>query len=231
MNLNGEHRIAATRERVWRAMRDTDTLRQCIPGCEDVQSVDKSHFNGRLMTRMGAVSTVFSGQVLVSDERFPKQWRVAGHAESPSAGWADGTADIGLAEVPGGTVVSYRLNLQPGGRLAAMGDRLLRGVAMRMANDFFTRLTERLMPEPPDRPPANDPVDRSDAAATPPRRVVLPLTPTPPAAPAASAARSGSSAGAAPAPPQSRAQRIIITVGWVFCAFILLALGYAMVPH
>lgn len=222
MNVSGEHRVAAARDRVWQALHDADTLRGCIPGCEDVHALDSRHYAGRMMARVGAVSTVFSGQLIVSDERFPKEWHLAGHAESPSAGWADGTASIRLAEVAGGTMVSYRLRLDPGGRLAAVGDRLLRGAAMRMADDFFTRLTERLMPEPP----SGEPLDRSDPSGVPPRRIVLPLTPPPPvAAPAGPAAKTD-----APA-PMPRGQRIIIGVGWAYCAFVLLSMGLALFAH
>lgn len=221
MNVSGEHRVTATRERVWQALHDPDILRTCIPGCEDVQELEPHQFAGRLMARIGAVSTVFTGQILITDEYFPKGWQVAAHAESPSAGWADGTATVRLSAVSGGTVVAYRLHVDPGGRLAAVGDRLLRGVAMRMANKFFTRLAEHLMPEHPKQ----EPEDRADPAGAPPRRQVLPLAPTPATSPPPSPA-----ATAAPAKPQGmgRGQRIIITVGVAYCALVWLSMGLAL---
>jgi carbon monoxide dehydrogenase subunit G len=221
MNVSGEHRVAASRERVWQALHNADILRACIPGCEDVRAVEPHVFAGRIVTRIGAVSTVFTGRLMVSDESYPKGWHVAAHAESPSAGWADGTASVHLAAVSGGTMVSYRMHVDPGGRLAAVGDRLLRAVAMRMATDFFNRLTELLMPEPQGGPPQ----DRSDPGTVPPRREVLPLAPTPePPAPATSAASTPEPAGG----PMPRGQRIIIGVGWAYCAFILLSMGLAL---
>lgn len=222
MNVSGEYRLAATRERVWQALHDADILRACIPGCEDVQAVEAHQFAGRMMARIGAVSTVFTGQVLLSDENYPKGWQVAAHAESPSAGWADGTASIRLASVAGGTLVAYRLHVDPGGRLASVGDRLLRGVAMRMANDFFTRLTEHLMPEPP----TEEPQDRAEATAAIPRRKVLPLAPTPDSPPATAVTPALVQPEAMP-----RGQRIIILAGWLFCAFILVSLATAVIKR
>lgn len=221
MNVSGEHRVTASRERVWQALHDPNLLRACIPGCEEVQEVEPHQFSGRMMARIGAVSTVFTGQILLSDEAFPKGWQVAAHAESPSAGWADGTASIRLSSVSGGTMVAYRLHVDPGGRLAAVGDRLLRGVAMRMANDFFTRLAEHLMPEHP----IEEPEDRAEPAGTAPRRKVLPLAPTPePPLPAA--------APLATEPPlparMGRGQRIIITVGVAYCLLVWLSMGLAL---
>lgn len=217
MDVSGEHRLAAGPDRVWRELHDADTLRACIPGCEDVQVITRDQFVGRLMTRIGAISTVFTGRLMVSDEHFPKDWEVSAHAESPSAGWADGNAKIRLSPVSGGTMVSYRIHVEPGGRLAAAGDRLLRGTAMRMANDFFTRLTERLMPA---SAPSGDPMDRAAPAATPSHRIVPALAPTasPPTATVEHPAP----------PPKSRAQDIIIRIGWAFCAFILLSMALAL---
>ncbi|MCR6631773.1 MAG: carbon monoxide dehydrogenase subunit G [Magnetospirillum sp.] len=226
MNVNGEYRVAAEREAVWQALHDPATVRACLPGCEDVQAVSPQQFAGRMMARVGAVSTVFSGRLFVSDEAFPKGWQISAHAESPTAGWADGTARIQLSPVSGGTMVAYRLQVDPGGRLAAVGDRLLRGVALRMANDFFTRLTEHMMPHPP----ANDPQDRSEASPNAPRRVVAPLAPI------------GATAAAAAAPPPSPAkpaaperastgQRIIIGVGLAYFVFVLTSMTLGLLSR
>lgn len=221
MNVSGEHRVAATRERVWQALHDAEVLHLCIPGCEDVHAEEAHVFTGRVMARIGAVSTVFTGRLMLSEESYPKGWQVAAHAESPSAGWADGTANVRLSSVSGGTVVAYRVHLDPGGRLAAVGDRLLRGVAMRMANDFFTRLTEQLMT--PSH--SGDPQERSGPDAIPPRRKVLPLGPDP--QPAAAPAAKAASGPPAPA-GMPRGQRIIIGVGLAYCAFVWLSMALAL---
>jgi carbon monoxide dehydrogenase subunit G len=222
MNVSGEHRLTADREQVWNALHDPETLRACIPGCEDVQAVGSDQFVGRLMARVGAVSTVFTGRLFILDESYPKGWQLNAHAESPTAGWADGTARIHLSSVSGGTVVTFRLHVDPGGRLASVGDRLLRGVALRMANDFFTRLTELLMP------PARDeePQEMAEPGATPPRRVVMPLAPT--AAPLPP--KPVHEAPAAPA-GMPRGQRIIVAVGLAYYAFVLTSMALALLSR
>ncbi|HTH16890.1 MAG TPA: carbon monoxide dehydrogenase subunit G [Magnetospirillum sp.] len=227
MNVNGEYRVAAERERVWTALHDPETLRACIPGCEDVQEVSPHEFSGRVMARVGAVSTVFTGRLLVSDEDFPMGWQISAHAESPSAGSADGTAAVRLSSVGGGTLVAYRIHVDPTGRLASVGDRLLRGVAVRVANDFFARLAERLTPHPIEA----EPQDLAEPGTAPPHRVVQPLAPTgappqPSAPPATHVAEAGPTGMF-----RSKAQRIIILVGWVYYAFVLLSMGLALSRH
>lgn len=222
MNVNAEYRIPARRERIWETLRDPETLRACIPGCEDIQQVSAGEYSGRLMARVGAVTTVFAGRLRLDDEDFPKGWTVSAHMESPSAGWADGHATVVLTEEAAGTVLGYRVKLDTGGRLASVGNRLVQGVAIRMANDFFTRLIERMKPHPI----ATEPQELAEPGATPPKRIVTPLAPT------------SSPVEAAPSPTVTQplahdtglpgldshsplVTRIIIGAGWVFYAGLL----------
>jgi len=226
MNVDGEYRIPAPRERIWEALHDPETLRACIPGCEDIHKLAEGEYAGRLSARVGAVTTVFAGTLRLSDEDFPGAWTVSAQVESPSAGSAQGWASVVLTAEATGTVLSYRARMEAGGRLASVGNRLLHGVAIRMANDFFTRLIERMKPHPI----ATEPQELAEPVAKAPRRIVNPLAPT--SAPVEGPAPSHP---ATPPPAENAGlpgvdshsplvTKIIITAGWILYAGILIVM-------
>jgi len=213
MNVNGEYRIPAPRERIWEALRDPETLRACIPGCEAVRKISDSEFEVQLTAQVGAVTTVFTGHLTSTEEDYPRGWTVNAQVQSRNAGFADGHGQVTLSAEADGTVIGYRGRLEPGGRLAAVGQRLLHGVAIRMANEFFARLIERLRA----RPPAAVPVDMAEPVrVAPPTRAINPIAPAPEAAivPAPE-----------PAPPAesytARGQRKVMIIGILLYLAIL----------
>ena len=225
MNVDGEYRIPTPRERIWEALHDPETLRACIPGCEDIHKLAEGEYAGRLMARVGAVTTVFAGTLRLADEDFPRGWTLSAHVESSSAGWADGWASVALTAEAQCTVLIYRARIGTGGRLASVGNRLLHGVAIRMANDFFARLIERMKPHPI----ATEPQEMAEPAVKAPRRIVNPLAPI--SAPLEGpAARPGSpppaeNAGLPGVDTHSpRVTRIIVTAGYVFYAGLLIVM-------
>lgn len=226
MNVNGEYRIPAPRERVWEALRDPETLRACLPGCEEMRRTADGAYEGRLTTQVGAVTTVFSGRATLEDEDFPRSWVISAQARSQSAGFADGQATITLTAEGQSTVIGYRARVEPGGRMASVGNRLLHGVAIRMANEFFARLIGRLAP----KRPGSEPQDLAGPATVGrPPRMVTPVAPT-------QADSYGSEMVPVGQPPPDseavpglayqgdvdpRTQSRIIVAGWVVYAIIL----------
>lgn len=226
MNVNGEYRIPASRERVWEALHDPEVLRACIPGCEELRRASETEFEGRLTAQVGAVTTAFAGRLTLTDEKPPDAWAMAAQVRSASAGWADGQATVTLTAEFGGTVLGYRARIEPGGRLASVGGRLLHGVAIRMANDFFARLIERLRPHPL----AAEPQELAEPVSAMPPRLVTPLAPTSaPAAPAVAPAStpprlSDAAPGLLYQGPTPRAQNRILTIGTIIWLVIFACL-------
>lgn len=233
MNVNGEYRIPAPRERLWEALRDTETLRACIPGCEAVRKVSEQEYELRLTAQVGAVTTVFDGRVVLSEEDFPRGWMVSAQVQSQAAGFADGQATVTLTAELDGTVLGYRARMEPGGRLASVGHRLLHGVAIRMANEFFVRLIERLKPPRPGAAPQElaEPVPMAPAPKINPIAPVQAASPGPIAATAAGTPAPESHA-TADLPYQGevspRTQRIVIVVGWIF---FIVVVGVMYLPR
>ncbi len=146
MELTGERFLPLTRERVWTALNDPDVLRLSLPGCESLERVDDTHYKVVMAATVGPVKARFNGKLTLTDLQAPVSYSLTFEGSGGAAGFGKGNAQVGLESDDGGTRLIYRANAQVGGRLAQVGTRLIDGVAKKMAEDFFARLTLALEP-------------------------------------------------------------------------------------
>ncbi|OWY04509.1 carbon monoxide dehydrogenase subunit G [Thioclava sp. IC9] len=137
MRFEGDHLIPADPETVWRGLNDPEVLRRAIPGCEAMEQTGEAEFTATVVARVGPVSASFRGKVDLSDLVPPVSYRIAGRGQGGPAGFAKGGAEIKLAPEGEGTRLSYVADVEVGGKLAAVGGRLIQGVARKNAEDFF----------------------------------------------------------------------------------------------
>jgi carbon monoxide dehydrogenase subunit G len=143
MDLNGEYRIAAPREAVWMALNDAEVLRQCIPGCESVEKTSDTEFNAKVRAKVGPVSAGFTGKVTLSDLDPPNGYKISGEGQGGVAGFAKGGADVRLKpDDSGGTILTYAVQANVGGKIAQIGSRLIESTARSMAEQFFGKFAE-----------------------------------------------------------------------------------------
>src|SRR5438132_7028942 len=103
--------------------------------------------------KVGPVSARFKGKVLLSDLDPPNGYKISGEGEGGVAGFAKGGATVGLAEKDGGTLLSYHVEAQIGGKLAQLGQRLINGTAKKLADEFFANFAKALQAQRKDVPP------------------------------------------------------------------------------
>jgi len=141
MDLTGEYRIPASREKVWDALNDPEILKQCIDGCEELNKESDTEFTARVTAKVGPVKAKFKGKVTLSNIDAPNGYTISGEGQGGVAGFAKGGADVKLAEDGGETVLTYAAKAEVGGKLASVGSRLVEGVAKKTADDFFGKFS------------------------------------------------------------------------------------------
>ncbi len=146
MELTGEQRLPVTRERVWAALMDTETLRAAIPGCESVVHEGEGRYAVSVVAAVGPVKARFKGRLQQQDLQPPHRYTLSFEGDGGMAGFARGSAEVELSEAEGAahTVLAYRAQAQIGGRLAQIGSRLVDAAAARMSQQFFERLTQAI---------------------------------------------------------------------------------------
>lgn len=144
MDMTGEYRIPASKQKVWEALNDPDVLKASIPGCEDLQKISDTELTAKVAAKVGPVSAKFSGKVTLSDIDAPNGYKISGEGQGGVAGFAKGGAEVQLEEDAGETVLKYTATAQVGGKLAQIGSRLIDSTAKKMANEFFGKFVEQV---------------------------------------------------------------------------------------
>jgi uncharacterized protein len=147
MTMNGEYQLAAPQQVVWEKLNDPAVLKVCIPGCEQLDKTSDTEFQAVATTKIGPVKTKFKGKVTLSDLDPPNSYKISGQGDGGVAGFAKGGATVKLSPRDGGTLLSYTVEAQIGGKLAQLGQRLINGAAKKIADDFFQNFATAVNPK------------------------------------------------------------------------------------
>jgi carbon monoxide dehydrogenase subunit G len=157
MEMTGEFRIPAPRQRVWEGLNDPEILKNSIPGCQTIEKLSDTEFTAKVLAQVGPVKANFAGKVTLSDLEPPQSYTIAGEGSGGVAGFAKGSAKVNLDDEGGSTtVLHYAVQAHVGGKLAQIGSRLIDSVARRMAENFFTRFVAAVAPDQPAAGPTAD---------------------------------------------------------------------------
>jgi uncharacterized protein len=151
MKIEGTHEIRANRARVYQVLTDPEVLKRCIPGCERLEQTGENAYSVTMRAGVGSIKGLFTGNVKLEDMRPPEHFRMTVDGKG-QPGFLKGTGDIDLEEKDGATVASYKGDVQVGGTIAGVGQRMIQGAARMMSSQFFTAIeaeAQARVDEPP----------------------------------------------------------------------------------
>ena len=144
MKVTGKHALAVPRDVVWEAILDPEVLSRTLPGCEDMAPVGDNQFRGKLKMKVGPVQGLFEGGVELLDLDPPNGYNLKMDGKG-APGFVNGTGSIRLEEADdGGTLLHYDIDARVGGRIAAVGQRLLDSSAKVLTRQGLQGLDKQL---------------------------------------------------------------------------------------
>jgi carbon monoxide dehydrogenase subunit G len=144
MDLHGEYRVPAPPQQVWAALNDPEALQACIPGCKRLEKTSETTFASVVISKVGPITATFNGTVTLSDLDPPRGYTIIGDGQGGAAGFARLSAHVKLVEDGTDTLLRYDAKVDVGGKLAAVGSRLVQTVANKNVEDFFGAFAQRL---------------------------------------------------------------------------------------
>jgi uncharacterized protein len=145
MKIEGEYVFNGPREEVWELVRDPEVLSTALPGTQSLNQVSESEYEGTMHVRVGPVAGVFAGRLVVSDEVPPESLTLTVEGRG-APGFATGTGHVQLfSQEDDTTLMKYEGEMQIGGKLASVGQRLLDTASKSMIRQGLEALNQALL--------------------------------------------------------------------------------------
>jgi carbon monoxide dehydrogenase subunit G len=146
MKVSGSYTVPVPQESAYRLLQDPAVLAKCMPGCESLDRVGENEYAMRMKMVLASVSGLFAGKVRIADENPPTGYKLIVEGAG-KIGFMKGEGVLTLSPSDTGTSVHYDGDVQVGGTIANVGQRLLDTTSRMLIKKFFERLvTEASQP-------------------------------------------------------------------------------------
>ena len=145
MKIEGEYMFDGTREQVWDVVRDPEVLATALPGTQSLEQVSENEYQGEMHVRIGPVAGLFSGLLVISDEVPPESLTMTVEGKG-KPGFVKGTGSVQLiSQEANKTLMQYQGDMQIGGRLASVGQRMMDSVSKSLLKQGLDSLNQALI--------------------------------------------------------------------------------------
>src|SRR6478672_10843305 len=125
MKISGSATLNAPVDQVWAAFNDPAVLARTLPGCQQLREVGPDAYKMTITAGVASIKGTYEGDVALTEQNPP--------------GTVSADVKVLLEESPtGGTALTYDADAVVGGAIGGVGQRMLTGVAKKMAGQFFT---------------------------------------------------------------------------------------------
>lgn len=144
MKIESEYLFNGSRDKVWELLLDPAVMAIALPGTESLEKTSEDEYNGLMRVGVGPVNGKFSVQIILTDKIEPESFTMNISAKG-APGFVKGIADVELSEdAENETVMKYSADLNIGGKIAIVGQRLLDTVGRSMTNQGLDSLNREL---------------------------------------------------------------------------------------
>ena len=143
MKVEGVRELPADRPRVWKLLMDPAVLTRCIPGCERLEPTGENSYKAVLKVAIAAIKGSYNGTVTMTDLDAPKSYKLTVEGKG-TPGFVRGVASVTLTQEGESTDFRYSGDVQVGGLVASVGQRMLQGMATTLLYQFFESLNREV---------------------------------------------------------------------------------------
>ena len=135
MRLEGSYTIHADRETVWKLLLNPDVLARVVPGCQKLVPNPDGSYSATMKVGIAMIKGTYQGRIEILDPVPPEHFRMKVDGKG-STGFLRGEGTLTFAENGGDTLITYGGDVQVGGLIASVGQRLILGAARQLPSLF-----------------------------------------------------------------------------------------------
>jgi uncharacterized protein len=141
LKISGSYEVPSPRERAYQLLQDPVVLAKCMPGTDHLDKIAEDEYEMKMKMAIASIGGLFSGKVRLSDQNPPDSFRLIVEG-SGKIGFLKGEGLLNLVPHGDVTEVKYDGDVQVGGTIASVGQRLLDTTAKMIIKKFFEKLAE-----------------------------------------------------------------------------------------
>jgi uncharacterized protein len=143
LKIEGSQLMPFPRETVWKALTDPQVIAKCLPGCEKMEALSEDLYEATLKIGIGAVKGTFRSQIRMQVLSRGQQYRLAVEGKG-AIGFLKGDGVITLDDSVETTRIAYQGDVQIGGVIASVGQRMIQGFAKQTISQFFSAMEREM---------------------------------------------------------------------------------------
>jgi len=142
MKVRGEQTLPLEPAAAWELLLNTDALARAMPGCEGLTPLGPDEYEMKMKIAVASIQGLFAGKVRIADRNPPDSYRL--HIEGQGKlGFVRGSGLLSLSPDATGTRITYEGEVQVGGLIASVGERMLDVTTKMMIGRFFNNLAQQ----------------------------------------------------------------------------------------
>ena len=141
MKLEGSYVVPAARERAYQLLQDPEVLAKCMPGTDHLDKVAEDEYEMKMKMMIAGMGGMFSGKIRIADQKPPETFRLIVDG-SGKIGFIKGEGLLNLVSQGEQTEVKFEGDVQVGGTIAGVGQRLIDTTSKMIIKKFFEKFAE-----------------------------------------------------------------------------------------
>ena len=147
MKISGSHVLPVPQAQAYELLQNPEVLSKCIPGAERLNKTGDGEYEMAMNVGMASISGKFAGKVRIADPNPPQSFRMIVEGTG-KIGFVKGEGLIGLTSHDESTEVHFDGEVNVGGTIAAVGQRLIDTTSKMIIKKFFDKLAEQAKASP-----------------------------------------------------------------------------------
>lgn len=143
MKISGSYTVNADRQAVWNRLQDPDSLASCLPGVEKLNQTAENEYEMAMTVGVGMIKGTYEGKVQLKDINEPTHYSMYVEG-SGRPGFVKGTGNIQLEDNGSSTEITYEGDVEVGGPVGAVAQRMMGSVSKRIVDQFFSCIEEQI---------------------------------------------------------------------------------------